>query len=408
MACGKTISINGGSAVTLASLGLRAITRSMANGSVGVLTLKSVASTWDATPVLAAKDKVIIREPGSPGAVWWVGYCLAPILSATASGREWVYTVRDSWHVLLSSGHYLQVRYNYYDVINPFTLGNAWDQLDEGFQHCSADLQLGTFSPLPNLYYRQHPLSNDNLATNVNAILKEVPYGGLYIDHTTTPPTLKTTYVGEDEFTLAWGSVVTAANLVNRTDLWPDAVIFRYLYDFDGTWSTLSSYLSALVPSWQQTTAPDPTGDFPNDEEDNLGGRDKLMLYISQRGWATAIGLDLNATTMQALADYVYANLRQAVWEGTVVCNGVDLGVITGGTLHISGARTEWATANLLVQRIEEDLLNETTTFSVGMPERFDSRDLFEYALTLYMRSQFAGHFPSLDESVFDPPEPPP
>jgi hypothetical protein len=408
MACGRTISINGGTAVTLASLGLRMISRTAVNLDAGQLLLRSVATGWTDEPLLDAKDKIIIREPGEAGAVWFVGYCLAPTLNAGPQGLEWSYTVRDSWHVLMSAGHYLQVTDNYNLIINPFTLSNAWDQLDEGFQHVSADLQLGTFAPLPNLYYRQHPLSNDSLAVNVNHILKEVPYGGLYIDYSTTPPTLTTTYVEEDEITLAWGSVVTAAQLTNRADLKPNDVAFRYLYDFDSTWGTLSSYLNSLVPSWQQTTAVDPTGDYPNDAADNIGGRDVLMLYISQRGWATAFGLDLNSTSIQAITDFVYTQLQADVWQGNVVCRGVDLGVVTGATLHISGARSDWATANLLVQRVEEDLVNETTTLTIGMPERFDSGDLFEYALTLYMRSQFAGHFPSLSDEVFAPPEPDP
>jgi hypothetical protein len=149
------------------------------------------------------------------------------------------------------------------------------------------------------------------------------------------------------------------------------------------TWTALVYYNYPDTSDAESDAAEEVFG--PSDGTDNASGQVPVYAQVVGTSAVTQTYAQLSSYTggepvPAGLAAQLYAALNPLQYEGTwdVIRQEPSAGGALGVLLNLSGGRAEWATMNALVQEIEDDLDNGTTTYKFGPAGHLTIQDLME------------------------------
>lgn len=109
-----------------------------------------------------------------------------------------------------------------------------------------------------------------------------------------------------------------------------------------------------------------------------------IVTDIASGTYTTTQVLEVAEPLPVGLPKYLYDILSTLHWQGTVtiiereVRGTIAGGPVVGNVLNVSGGRSEWRTMRALIQTVDEDVDNGTSTYTLGIPEHLGADDLME------------------------------
>lgn len=210
------------------------------------------------------------------------------------------------------------------------------------------EFQLGSSVEAMTFNYSPEPPRNNPATTDViRQLMETLPDWCLWVDYSTTPPTLEATrrLPAEDAgiVTLVTGQPpLSDFTLRLRRDLAVDGVVIKW--ERNGSIS-------------YETYPPEASPDQP-----------RVLLFSRRWHWAHDEGY----------AQAWYGALNDIIAEGRISLVGVecDHSWHCGMTINITGSRSEFATMRGMVQDVTHDLMSGTTTLVLGLPQYLGQRYL--------------------------------
>jgi hypothetical protein len=372
------LKINGGTLTSLVSLGLRIESRTLMNQEVDTVSLVQWCASRETGPVLAARQRIeLIRTSGLR---WFTGHVSAPqrILSSNAVG--WRYTLLGPWWVLQETLNYLR----HTDVAGTSNALSAQYELVR--QHVADRIPtLASLdewpAELPDRQVRPMLLTTSSVSDNLRGILKMYLTACTRWDYTASVPTMSLSLIGYDPVMIYRGTAadqVYDLQLARRDDLTPDHTVIRVVGEITQT-DASTDYIwgRSYVPSIQliNEAGSGYDGDLVGPGVANLIYYEGDLLRIYD-------GYEFPSGVAAQVAEDIHETLTVPMWEGTLSLVGTETGIRPGTELRVTGGDEAMETAQLIVQRVDEDLVRQTTTVKVGWTRLIDSRSLSDMLIT--------------------------
>lgn len=232
-------------------------------------------------------------------------------------------------------------------------------------------VQAGESLEILTAKYSPNPEPQNRYCSDViREIMEPFPDVCLWVDYTTTPPTMHARQRGDEAATTTYAigtPPLAGYEMRPRHDLAPAGVVIK--------WTRRQSGNVQWEYYPEEGTSPEGLG----------------VLNLSQ---------DYTGVFWPGYAQRWYEALNELIWEGGVTLLAVDCdwGKKPGWAVNLTGAKEAWETAAALVQKVSRDVFSGRTSLNFGMAQHLDETSLGEVRGIHQKRK--STNLPDADESV--------